>query len=151
MEISFRRAQAQDVPAIVALLADDALGSQREEPALPLAEGYIAAFAAIKSDPNQLLAVVEDDARIVGTLHLTFIPGLARKGAWRGQIQAVRVTADRRRSGLGKAMFAWAIATCRARGCGHVQLMTDNGRPEAQLFYEKLGFTASHLGYKLPL
>lgn len=149
--IGFRRAQARDIPAIVALLADDPLGGQREEPALPLSECYTTAFAAIELDPNQLLAIAEDGARIVGTLQLTFIPGLSRKGAWRGQVEAVRIVADRRQSGLGQRMFEWAIATCRTRGCSLVQLTTDKARPDAHRFYEQLGFMPSHLGYKLPL
>jgi GNAT superfamily N-acetyltransferase len=150
-EISFRRAGESDLPAIVALLAADPIGQRRERPALPLRRSYRDAFAAIAQDPNQLLAVVAEDGQVVGTLQLTFIPGLSRQGAWRGQIEAVRIAADRRGSGLGQRMFAWAIAECRARGCGLVQLTTDKARPEAHRFYEQLGFTASHLGYKLAL
>ena len=150
-EISFRRAGESDLPAIVTLLADDPLGQQREQPGLPLAGSYKDAFAAIEADPNQLLAVVTEDSRIVGTLQLTFIPGLSRKGAWRGQIEAVRIARDRQQSGLGRRMFEWAIAECRARGCSLVQLTTDKDRPGAHRFYEQLGFKASHLGYKLAL
>ena len=150
-DISFRRAQAHDLPAIVALLADDPLGTQRETPGPPLAGCYAGAFAAIDADPNQLLVVVTDGAQVVGTLQLTFIPGLSRRGAWRGQIEAVRIAADRRRSGLGQRMIAWAVAECRARGCALVQLTTDKDRPDAHRFYEQFGFAASHLGYKLAL
>ena len=149
--ISFRRATKSDLPAIVALLAADPIGQRREQPGLPLRSSYRDAFAAIAQDPNQLLAVVAEDGKIVGTLQLTFIPGLSRQGAWRGQIEAVRIAADRRGSGLGQSMFAWAIAECHARGCGLVQLTTDKEHPEAHRFYEQLGFTASHLGYKLAL
>jgi ribosomal protein S18 acetylase RimI-like enzyme len=150
-EITFRRAEASDLPAIVALLADDPLGQSREQPGLPLARSYKDAFTAIEADPNQLLAVAADGSRIVGTLQLTFIPGLSRNGAWRGQIEAVRVASDRRRSELGRRMFEWAISECRARGCSLVQLTTDKNRPDAHRFYERLGFTASHLGYKLAI
>jgi GNAT superfamily N-acetyltransferase len=150
-EISFRRAGASDLPAIVALLADDALGQHREQPGLPLAGSYTDAFAAIEADPHQLLVVMTEGSRIVGTLQLTFIPGLSRKGAWRGQIEAVRIARDRQQSGFGRRMFEWAIAECRARGCSLVQLTTDKDRPDAHRFYEQLGFTASHLGYKLAL
>ncbi|MDP2764757.1 MAG: GNAT family N-acetyltransferase [Brevundimonas sp.] len=149
--IAFRRAGASDLPAIIALLADDPLGREREDPGPPLNPAYEAAFAAIESDPNQLLAVVTEADRVVGTLQLTFIPGLARKGALRGQIEAVRIAADRRGAGLGRRAFDWAIETCRARGCCLVQLTTDRTRPEAHRFYDQLGFTASHLGYKKPL
>jgi len=150
-EISFRRAEESDLPAIVALLADDLLGQQREQPGLPLASAYKDAFAAIEADPNQLLVVMTEGSRIVGTLQLSFIPGLSRRGAWRGQIESVRIATDRRRSELGRRMFEWAIAECRARGCSLVQLTTDRNRPDAHRFYERLGFTASHLGYKLAI
>ena len=87
----------------------------------------------------------------MGCLQLTFIPGLSRLGMWRGQIESVRVAADQRGSGLGRRLFEWAIAECRARGCGLVQLTTDKSRPDAKRFYESLGFEASHEGMKLSL
>ncbi len=150
-DIFFRRAAGPELPAIVALLAYDPLGQQREQPGPNLAQSYRDAFAAIEADPNQLLVVATDGARIVGTLQLSFIPGLSRNGAWRGQIEAVRIAADRRSSGLGRRMFDWAIAECRARGCRMVQLTTDRQRPDAHRFYEQLGFVASHVGYKLAI
>jgi GNAT superfamily N-acetyltransferase len=149
--IAFRPARAADLPAIIALLAEDPLGREREDPGPPLNSAYETAFAAIESDPNQLLVVVTEADRVVGTLQLTFIPGLARKGALRGQIEAVRIAADRRGAGLGRRAFDWAIETCRGRGCCLVQLTTDRTRPEAHRFYDRLGFVASHLGYKKAL
>lgn len=147
-EIVFRRAVAADVPAIVALLADDRLGAAREKPGDP---AYGAAFAAIAADPNQLLAVAERDGAVVGCLQLTFIPGLSHRGAWRGQVESVRVSATQRGTGLGRRMLGWAIGECRARGCTMVQLTSDASRTDARRFYEALGFTASHLGFKLAL
>ena len=145
---AFRRARAEDVPAIVALLADDALGQAREAPGDP---AYAAAFAAIDRDPNQLLAVAEHDGAVVGTLQLSFLPGLSHRGAWRGEIEAVRVAAPLRGSGVGRLMLGWALTQCRARGCRMVQLTTNAARVDAQRFYEGLGFARSHLGYKLML
>lgn len=147
----FRRARSDDLPAIVALLADDALGATREDPSLPVNARYQDAFAAIDRDPNQFLAVVELDSSIAGCLQLSFIPGLSRLGLWRGQIESVRIAAGLRGAGLGRAMFEWAIAQCRERGCGLVQLTTDRARPDARRFYESLGFAASHDGMKLNL
>ena len=143
-----RRAAAADLPAIVALLADDVLGAGREAPGDP---AYAAAFAAIEADVNQVFAVADQDGRIVGCLQLSFIPGLSRRGMWRGQIESVRIAADLRGLSLGQRLFDWAIAQCRARGCGLVQLTTDKARPEARRFYESLGFVASHEGMKLAL
>lgn len=151
-QVHFRPAQEADLPAIIALLAADQLGQAREDASMPLAKAYVDAFSAIDADQNQLLAVAVDiDDTVIGTLQLTFIPGLARSGAWRGQIEAVRVAEAHRSSGLGQQMFEWAIEHCRARGCKLVQLTTDKTRPDAHRFYEKLGFEASHEGYKLKL
>ncbi len=151
-QITFRAAYDTDLPAIISLLADDELGQFREDPRHPLATEYLQAFHAIKADANQLLVVAIDRAgAVIGTLQVSLIPGIARLGAWRGQIEAVRVAKEHRSSGLGQQMFEWAILHCRSRGCNLVQLTTDKTRPDAQRFYEKLGFIASHVGYKLKL
>jgi ribosomal protein S18 acetylase RimI-like enzyme len=149
--IVFRSALLSDVPAIVALLADDAIGSHREVLGEPLDSRYVEAFRAIEADTNQRLVVVVDGNEVIGTLQLSFVPGLARTGMWRGQIEAVRIATHRRASGLGQRMIEWAIEECRARHCGLVQLTTDKSRADAQRFYDRLGFTASHEGYKLAL
>ncbi|RUZ78326.1 GNAT family N-acetyltransferase [Mesorhizobium sp. M7A.F.Ca.US.006.01.1.1] len=149
--ITFRKAVASDLPDIVAMLADDPLGAGREDASLPLAQGYVDAFNAIDADPNQLLAVAVDGGEVIGTLQISFLAGLSRKGAWRGQIEAVRGAGHRRSGGVGRLMIEWAIDACRARGCSLVQLTTDKGRADAHRFYESLGFTGSHLGYKKSL
>jgi ribosomal protein S18 acetylase RimI-like enzyme len=133
------------------MLADDALGATREDDSLPLDPGYTRAFAAISADPNQFLAVAERDGAVVGTLQLTFIPGLSYKGGWRGQIEAVRVAASQRGQGLGERMIRRAVGECRARGCRMVQLSTNMTRADAHRFYERLGFSRWHFGYKLDL
>jgi GNAT superfamily N-acetyltransferase len=145
---TIRAAKRDDVPAIVRLLADDHLGALREQPGDP---GYLAAFELVDRDPRQLLVVAEDGVDLVGTLQLTFIPGLSRRGAMRAQIEAVRVRSDRRGTGLGRELVLWAIETARERGCVMVQLTSDNSREGAHRFYERLGFEASHVGMKLPL
>jgi GNAT superfamily N-acetyltransferase len=150
-ETAFRRATEGDIASIVAMLADDPLGAAREDLSTPLAQAYVNAFRAIDADPNQQLTVMTEDGVVVGTLQLTFIAGLSRKGALRGQIEAVRVAAGKRGAGLGQKLFEWAIAECRARGCRTVQLTTDKSRADAHRFYDRLGFKASHVGYKLAL
>lgn len=151
--IAFRRAETVDLPAIIALIADDQLGQIRENPALPLDKRYLEAYQTIRDDPNQVMAVVEDQTanQIIGCLQITFIPGLTRFGMWRAQIEGVRIARHRRGEGLGEKTFAWAIDLCRSRGCGLVQLTTDKRRNDAHRFYEKLGFVASHEGMKLSL
>jgi GNAT superfamily N-acetyltransferase len=146
--LQIRRATAEDVPEIVAMLADDPLGAARESPGDP---AYAAAFADIDADPRQLLAVAEAGGAVVGTLQLTFIPGLSRVGATRAQIEAVRVRADQRGAGLGQRLVEWAVGEARRRGCVLVQLTSDASRADAHRFYERLGFRASHVGMKLVL
>ncbi len=143
-----RRARRGDLQAIVDMLADDPLGAAREAAGPPADPVYDAAFDAIDRDPNQFLAVAELNDDVVGVLQLSFIPGLSRRGAWRGQIESVRIHSKARGLGLGQRLFDWAIHTCKSRGCSLVQLTTDKSRQDAQRFYERLGFTASHLGYK---
>lgn len=151
VEIAFRRAKRTDIAVIVAMLADDKLGSSREDIREPLAEAYLKAFEAIDTDPNQFLAVMTEADRVVGTLQLTFIAGLSRRGALRGQIESVRVIRDRQGTGLGQKMIEWAVDQCRERGCAIVQLTTDRSRLDAHRFYERLGFKQTHLGYKIDL
>ena len=145
-----RRAAIEDVPYIVELLADDSLGASRDG-----ADGaeelhpYVRAFEAIDADPAHLLLVGEADGRVVATMQLSILPGLARRGALRAQIEAVRVHADLRGSGLGAALVSWAIGEAQRRGCALVQLTSDKRRPEAHRFYSRLGFVASHEGFKL--
>ena len=144
-----RRAVLADVPAIVALIAADQIGATRDGGDLA---PYERAFAAIDADPAQLLVVVTDvSGAVAGTLQLTFIPGLARRGGLRAQIEAVRVREDLRGGGVGHALFAWAIDEARRRDCVLVQLTSDKRRAEAHRFYGRLGFTASHDGFKLRL
>ena len=150
-QLRFRRALAADLPEIVAMLADDHLGQGREDPSLPLAQGYLDAFAAIGANSRQYLMVASDDGRSVGTLQLILIPGISRRGGWRGQIEGVRIVADRRGQGLGEQLVRWAIDECRAQGCVSIELTTDKSRADAHRFYERLGFKPSHLGYKLSL
>ncbi|MER6246751.1 GNAT family N-acetyltransferase [Streptomyces griseorubiginosus] len=148
-DLDIRPATADDVPAIVAMLADDPLGAERESPGdlTP----YLAALERLTSDPNQHLVVATREGRVVGTLQLTVVPGLSRRGATRSIIEGVRVHADERGSGLGTLLIEWAIEESRRHDCRLVQLTSDNTRTDAHRFYERLGFTASHVGFKLAL
>lgn len=148
-DLEIRPTTAEDIPAVVAMLADDPLGAQRESPG-DLGP-YMAAFERLRTDPNQHLVVAVREGRIVGTLQLTIIPGLSRRGATRSIIEGVRVHGDERGSGLGTRLIEWAIDESRRQGCHLVQLTSDQTRTDAHRFYERLGFSASHTGFKLQL
>nr|WP_246407509.1 GNAT family N-acetyltransferase [Modestobacter versicolor] len=139
------------MPAVVALYADDELGATREQVEDPLPAEYLRAFAAIRDDPRHRLVVAEVEGEVVGTLQLSFVPHLVRRGGERAQVEAVRVAAGQRGSGLGRRLLEWAVDQARERGCVLVQLTTDATRADARRFYASLGFTASHVGMKLPL
>ncbi|GAA1501343.1 GNAT family N-acetyltransferase [Kitasatospora kazusensis] len=148
-ELTIRPAVRSDLPAIVAMLADDALGATRESP--DDLTPYQDAFARLAADPQQHVVVAERNGRAVGTLQLTVIPGLSRRGSTRTVIEGVRVDSTERGSGLGTELIEWAVEKSRSLGADLVQLTSDATRTDAHRFYERLGFTASHLGFKLAL
>ena len=151
VDITFRAARAADLERIVQLLADDPLGSRRENVGLPLDRGYVLAFEAISADPHNEVIVAERAGGLVGVLQITYIPNLSHRGAWRALIEGVRVAVEARSTGLGRRLFEWAIERARGRGCRLVQLTSDKARPDAIRFYESLGLVASHEGLKLQL
>lgn len=143
-----RPAGAEDLPAIVALYADDILGQSREVPDAQMADEYLRAFDAIQNDPNHILVVVETEGGVVGTLLLSFLPGLSRRGAWRAQIEAMRVAQSWRGLGLGQVMLDWVDQRAREQGCALIQLTSDRSRADAHRFYERAGFEPTHIGFK---
>lgn len=146
--ITFRDATADDLAAVVALLGDDVLGTRREgaDPA-----AYLAAFAAMRAEGANHLIVGEIAGQIVATYQITFISGLSLRAARRAQVESVRVASDLRGQGLGVALFADAEARARLAGCSLMQLTSNKTRVDAQRFYERLGFTPSHIGMKKAL
>ena len=148
--MQIRIAQKEDVKHIVAMLADDKLGQQRERFEEPLPERYYHAFTRIAADPNQHLVVMEHaSGQVIGTLQLSIIPYLTYQGGSRAQIEAVRIHKDFRGQGIGEKLFRWAITEAERQGAHLVQLTTDKKRQDALRFYEKLGFKATHEGMKL--
>lgn len=145
----FREATRADLPAVLTLLADDVLGKTRDQAVVD--DAYERAFDDITADPRNQLIVADDGGEVVGCMQLTYIPGLARHGALRCQIEAVRVRSDHRGKGLGAEMITWAVDQAREQGCAIVQLTSDRSREDAHRFYTGLGFVASHEGLKLAL
>ncbi len=151
MELTYREAVRSDLRKLVLMLADDHLGTTREDTSEPLNEAYVQAFEAIEKDPNNELVVVESSGDLVGMLQLTYIPYVNRTGAWRCIIEGVRIQSAFRGQGLGHRFFEWAIAKAKERDCKIVQLTSDKQRPDAIRFYQQLGFQASHEGLKLDI
>lgn len=149
--LSYRSARPGDLPFIIGLATPEAIVAAGDDPADAMHGDYLRALAAIDADPNQEVIVAERDGEPVGTFQLSFIPGLMRRGAWRGLIEAVFVSADARGHGVGSEMMRWAIERCRERGCSMVQLTSNKKRLDAHRFYERLGFQKSHEGFKFYL
>jgi ribosomal protein S18 acetylase RimI-like enzyme len=148
--VTIRRARRDDVGIIVAMLADDPLGSARERLEEPLPVSYFAAFDRVDHDPNIQLVVAQDgDGAVVGCLQLCILPGLSSQGASRGLIEDVRVASHCRSRGIGEQLVQWAVAEARAKQCKLVELLTHNSRVDAQRFYARLGFKPSHVGMTL--
>jgi ribosomal protein S18 acetylase RimI-like enzyme len=145
--VKIRAARNNDVAAIVAMLADDALGRGRERIEDPLPPSYFQAFERVERDPNIQLVVAEGEGgEVVGCLQLCILPGLSSQGASRGLIEDVRVATHCRSRGIGEQLVQWAVAEARGQGCRLVELLTHNTRVDAQRFYKRLGFAASHVG-----
>jgi GNAT superfamily N-acetyltransferase len=133
------------------MLADDELGSTREKCEDPLPESYYMAFQQIDTDPNQELIVAELDGKVVGTLHLMFLPSISYQGQLRAQVESVRVDRQYQNQGIGSEMMKWTIERAKESGAHMVQLTSHKSRQDAHRFYERLGFQGSHLGMKLNL
>src|SRR5437868_12171386 len=148
--MTIRAARRSDVAAIVAMLADDALGRGRERIEDPLPSSYFQAFDRVARDPNLALVVAEaGSGEVVGCLQLCILPGLSSQGASRALIEDVRVASQCRSRGIGEQLVQWAVAEAQSRGCKLVELLTHETRVDAQRFYKRLGFAASHVGMTL--
>ncbi|MDL1911044.1 GNAT family N-acetyltransferase [Chloroflexi bacterium CFX6] len=149
--VEFRTAERKDLPSIVRLLAEDELGNRRERYEDPLPGSYFEAFELIENDPNHELIVAELNGEVIGTLHLMFLPSISYRGGLRAQVESVRVEGRYRDRGIGSEMMKWVVERARGRGAHLIQLTSHKSREEAHRFYERLGFTKSHVGMKLSL
>jgi GNAT superfamily N-acetyltransferase len=146
--LTYRHATPGDLPFIIGLIVEDSVVSSGDDPADAAHSDYVDALAAITADPNQEMFVVEQDGEAIGCFQLSYLPGLMRRGMWRGQIEVVHVSDAMRNRGIGGEMMRWALERCRERGCGMVQLTSNKKRVDAHRFYARLGFLKSHEGFK---
>ncbi|MEY8755843.1 N-acetyltransferase family protein [Peribacillus frigoritolerans] len=149
--VTFRNATAKDLSEIVRMLAEDALGRERERYENPLPESYLKAFESIDADENNELIVACLGEEIVGVQQITFTPYITHQGGWRATIEGVRTASTERGKGIGSKLIQYAIDRAKKRGCHIIQLTTDKKREEALRFYERLGFKATHEGMKMKL
>jgi len=150
-EMTFRNARREDLPTLVALLADDDIAEGREQAKGDLLPAYAAAFDEMSKNSDNRVLIAEIGGEIAGSLQIVTVAGLSRQGAKRAIIESVRVCSKLRGQNVGTALMKEAIAQSRAAGCKLVQLTSDKRRPRAHLFYRRLGFEQSHVGFKLDL
>lgn len=151
LSIHFNIANETDLPKIVALLADDDLGKNRENLSAVPDPKYVLAFLEILSDPNNEVIVGRAGEELVAVIQITYIPNLTLQGTKRAQIEGVRVSSSFRGQGIGQQLFKFALDRAKQKGCLLAQLTTHMDRPKAFQFYKKLGFSATHVGFKLPI
>lgn len=148
MSLTYRKAVEADLPFIVKLLTDDAVRATDDRPDEPFHPRYVASLRELETDPNQMMMLAMLGDETVGTIQLTFIPGISGLGTKRCLVEAVHIAPTHRSKGLGSQMIQWAIEQARQRGCGMVQLTSNKKRLDAHRFYERLGFLKSHEGFK---
>jgi len=151
MPMIFRQAKLGDLREIIGLLADDFLGQQREVLSEPVNQNYVRAFREIDSDPNNELFVAESDGKVIGTLQLIYTPSLSYQGSKRCTVESVRVDSECRGRGIGREMMLWAIKRAKEKSCISMQLTSHGDRADARRFYERLGFSKTHVAMKLSL
>lgn len=151
LSIRFRRARAADLEEIIALLAEDEPDPGDAHPENPSPAVYREVFDIIEANPNGVLIVGEWEGAVVGCVHLHFLPGLGRRGAWRAQVQDVHVARRLRRKGIGQSMIRYAIGLAKARQCYVIQLTLHKAHQDAKYFYEHIGLAVSHEGITMLL
>ncbi len=151
MRLLIREARAEDLEAIIRLHEEDDLGAHGDLWSPETKPAYEAAFAAIARSTENVLFVAVEAGEIVGTFQLTFIPNLTGRGALRVKVESVKVKAARRSGGIGARMMAFAEDHARSNGARAMELTSNKTRKDAHRFYERIGFTKGHEGFKKKL
>jgi GNAT superfamily N-acetyltransferase len=147
--LTIRDARPDDLEAVLALLNEDAIREVAEDYS-DLAP-YAAALAEITAAPHSTVLVGELAGEIVATAQVTWQRRMMYGASLVCQIESVRVGSQRRGQGIGGEFVGWIVDDARRRGCARVELTSNAKRADARRFYERLGFTASHVGMKLYL
>lgn len=145
--VNFRDAAADDLPAVLRLLAQDSIQYFGPEPTRPTG-AHEWALREISADPNQSLLVGVLDGDVVATAQLSFMRMIVGGGALYAQVEAVRTDQELRGRGIGGRLMEHIEELARERGAARLQLTSNLTRTDAHRFYERLGFTGSHLGMK---
>jgi GNAT superfamily N-acetyltransferase len=149
--VEIREATENDLKAIVALFAGDPLGCHGDNSDPQALPDYRAAFMRISASANETLYVAELGGEVVGTFQTMVTTTLTGRGSSSLIVEAVQTRADMRGRGIGAAMIGFAVEKARGSGMRLIQLTSNAVRKDAHRFYERLGFTPSHIGFKMKL
>jgi GNAT superfamily N-acetyltransferase len=131
---SVRLATSADARLIVELMAEFRDWWRYDGPS---DESLARSVPRLLDDPNTDFLVAGDD----GVCQLRY-----RYGLWLEsedcELEDLYVRERARGAGLGRALVEAAVERARARGCGRIQLDTNEGNEEARALYESLGFSA---------
>ncbi len=145
--LTVRRAQAADLPGILALHAQPDL-DDGEVLALGDAEALFARFARY---PDYGLYVAVDGNSVVGTFALLVMDNLGHCGAPSAIVEGVAVAPDRQGGGIGRRMMAEALAIAGRKGCYKLTLSSNLKRTAAHAFYDGLGFERHGYSFRVHL
>ena len=95
-DILVRQARKDDLPALVAIFAADALGGHGDTTDPEAFADYARAFTAIETSPNQMLYVAEVSGEVVGTFQTMMTTS---RGSSAMIIEAVQTRSDMRGQG----------------------------------------------------
>jgi GNAT superfamily N-acetyltransferase len=147
--VTIRDAAEDDLPRVVALLQQLSLDKPREQSEGPFLESYLTAFRQIEADPRQHLLVAEAEGRVVATMAFAIVPNLSHRGRPWALVENVAVDQASRRKGYGEALMRYAVEEARRAGCYKLMLTSNKQRADAHRFYRRLGFTATHEGFRI--
>ncbi len=143
-------AKKEQLPTIVGLLADDAIGAFLEEPSAM--DVYEQAFDDIQKSPYaEIYVAVNEDGKVVACIQMSVVQCLVHRGEKRVEVAGLRVNRRIRKSGLGAKLLRHVMEEGKTRGAVVAQFTSNKARQDAHMFYERMGFTASHDGYKISL
>lgn len=149
--VRIREATEDDLPRLIELLAQLSLDAPREDAGPPLPQTYSAAFVEIQADQRQRLLVAEASGRIAGSATLIIVPNLTHQGRPYAIVENVVVDQTQRGGGIGELLMRHAIEAAGRAGCYKLSLTSNRRREDAHRFYERLGFVATHEGYRIEL
>jgi GNAT superfamily N-acetyltransferase len=139
--LSIDPAQPQDAPAIAAILGDVQLhyGDGGAEPAV--VDAAFVAEMLFGPEPAARMLLAKEDGALLGFAAYSFHwPSM--RGTRSMFLKELFVRKEQRGRGIGRMFMDALRDTAVATGCSRLEWTTDTDNPDAQRFYEGMGFPA---------